>query len=326
MARSRRRRRRSSASQSPAPAPAPAHTHEPRRARPPSGGGGRHPAPEPREPRRPQGRGEPKLVKTTGQLEPFREQKLRSSLLRSGADRAHVDEIVDAVRRTLRDGMATTEVFNIAHRLLRHEARDTAARYSLQRAMQKLGPDGFPFEEFMAEVWRHEGFRVRQGARLQGRFVRHEVDLIGVKGKERRLGECKFRSQNDGKVDIKVALYVHARAADLKVIGFREFWLITNGRFTADALAYGSGVGLRLLGWDYPKGESLREQIDRAGMHPITVLSTLHQKEVTVLLRKGVVLCATLLREPEVVDELRLSRGRAEQLFREVDGLVEGGR
>ena len=271
-------------------------------------------------------RGEPKLVKTTGQIETFSEDKLRRSLSRSGASRGQVDNIVAAVKRRLRDGMATNEVFRIAHRELRHEGRDTAARYSLQRAIQRLGPDGFPFESFIGELWRREGYRVKTGVLLNGRFVRHEVDFVGVRGRERLLGECKFRSQSDGKVDIKVALYVHARAADLKVVGFREFWLITNGRFTADALSYGNGVGLRLLGWDHPKGESLREQIDRAGLHPITVLSTLHQKEQAVLLRKGVVLCATLLREPEVVDELRLSRGRAEQLFREVDGLVEGGR
>lgn len=316
MARSRRRRRRRSRGSSSAPPSSAIAAPTPSRAAPPPA---RPPLPDRR---RPLPRGEPKLVKTTGELEEFREQKLRNSLLRSGADRAHVDEIVGAVRRTLRDGMATTEVFHIAHRLLRHDRRDTAARYSLQRAIQKLGPDGFPFEKFLGELWRSEGFRVRCGARLQGKWVRHEVDLIGVRGQERRLGECKFRSQSDGKVDIKIALYVHARAADLKVIGFRDFWLITNGRFTKDALTYGEGVGLRMLSWDHPKGESLREMVDHAGLHPITVLSTLHQKEQAALLRKGVVLCAELKEEPELVEGLRLSRGRAEQLWREIEGLV----
>ncbi|MCA8975187.1 MAG: restriction endonuclease [Planctomycetes bacterium] len=275
-------------------------------------------------------RTEVKLVKTTGELEPFNEPKLRRSLARSGADNEQISEVVDTVRKQLRDGMATREVFNIAHRMLRQEHRDTAARYSLQRAIQQLGPDGFPFEEFIGELWRHEGFKVRTSARLQGRFVRHEVDVVGIRGtlakNTKRLAECKFRAQSGGKVDVKVALYVHARAADLKVTGFHEFWLITNGRFTKDALAYGTGVGMAMLAWNHPKGNGLRERVDKAGLHPVTALSSLHRKEQLVLLRKGVVLCASLLTRGGVVEELGLSARRTTALWREVEGLCEIGR
>ena len=265
---------------------------------------------------------EPKLVKTSGFLETFQERKLRASLARSGASRQEVEHAVDAVRKRLRDGMPTDEVFRIAHRALRHDRRPAAARYSLQRAILQLGPSGFPFERFIAELWQHEGYRARLGVRLQGRFVRHEVDIDATRGKERVLAECKFRGQSDGKVDIKVALYVFARARDLIPTGFRQFWLITNGRFTKDALAYGKGVGLRLLSWDYPKGDSLRERIDRAGLHPVTVLSSLQKAERQRLLRENIVLCTDLVRHPSVVDELGMSPHRARQLWQEVDGLV----
>lgn len=270
-------------------------------------------------------RSEPQLRKSTGLLEPFRESKLRRSLHRSGATRDQVDRTVDAVRERLHPGMPTTEIFRIAHRLLRHERRDLAARYSLQRALQRLGPDGFPFEKFIAELWRHHGFRTRTGVLLPGRYVRHEVDLVAERGRERELAECKWKSQSDGKVDVKVALYVHARADDLEVIGFDRFWLVTNGRFTGDALAYGEGVGLQMLGWDHPKGDGLRERIDRAGLHPVTVLTALHRHEQQVLLQRGVVLCAGLRERPGVLDELRLSDARRESLWREVEGLCGSG-
>lgn len=268
-------------------------------------------------------RGEPKLRKTTGQFEPFREQKLRHSLSRSGVGKDQVDDIVDAVRERLRDGMATTEVFRIAHRILRREGRDSAARYSLQRAIQQLGPDGFPFESFIAALWRSDGFRARTGLRLQGRFVRHEVDVIAKRGDETRLAECKFKVQSDGKVDIKIALYVHARAADLKAVHGGTFWLITNGRFTKDALSYGEGVGLRMLAWNHPKGNGLRERIDLSGLHPITALSSLQKKEQVALLREGVVL-ATALRDREgLVNELGMSANRTRELWREIEGLCD---
>jgi hypothetical protein len=134
-------------------------------------------------------RGKPHLLKTTGQIEPFREHKLRRSLRRSGASADQVERIVDAVRKRLHDGMATTEVFGIAHRLLRNERRDTAARYSLQRAIQRLGPEGFPFEKFVGELWRHEGYRVRTGVVLQGMYVRHEIDMVAERDGDRVLCE-----------------------------------------------------------------------------------------------------------------------------------------
>ncbi|MFO1077924.1 MAG: ATP cone domain-containing protein [Planctomycetota bacterium] len=265
---------------------------------------------------------EPKLTKTTGESEPFRESKLRSSLARSGADREQVREIVAAVKQRLRDGMPTDEVFKIARRMLQKEHRDAAARYSLQRAIQELGPDGFPFERFIAELWRHDGFSVRTGALMKGRLVRHDVDLYGHKDDERRLGECKFRAHNDGKVDIKIALYVHARAADLRAAAdFDEFWLITNGRFTRDALNYGEGVGLRMLAWNHPVGDGLRERIDRSGLHPVTALSSLHKTEQKKLLQQGVVLGSTLRRRAGLVAELGLGDARKKALWAEIDGL-----
>jgi hypothetical protein len=44
-----------------------------------------------------------------------------------------------------------------------------------------------------------------------------------------------------------------------------------------------------------------------------------------VLLKKGVVLCATLQQRPSVLDELRLSPGRAASLWQEVEGLCGSG-
>ncbi|MCA8952027.1 MAG: restriction endonuclease [Planctomycetes bacterium] len=266
-------------------------------------------------------RHEPQLTKTTGESEPFKEQKLRRSLTRSGADPDQVDEVVREVTKRLRDGMATTEVFRIAHRLLRRERRAAAARYSLQRAIQQLGPDGIPFEKFIAELWRSAGFRTRTGVRLQGRFVRHEVDIIAKRGDDSRFAECKFRSQNDGKVDIKVALYVFARAADIRTRWEGNFWLVTNGRFTKDALTYGEGVGLQLLAWDHPQGAGLRDQIDRAGLHPVTAISTLHHKEQLALLRRGIVLAAALRDQRDVIHELGISDRRSKELWREIDEL-----
>ena len=48
-------------------------------------------------------------------------------------------------------------------------------------------------------------------------------------------------------------MYVFGRAVDLDALRARtRFWLITNGRFSQDALRFGLGMRLHLLGWDVP--------------------------------------------------------------------------
>ncbi len=264
-------------------------------------------------------RRELKLKKSSGAEEPFRPTKLRKSLSRSGATRDQMREIVDAVEDSLRDGMPTTEIYRIAHKLLRRERRDLAARYSLQRAVQRLGPDGIPFEMFVARLWQGEGFRARTGVRIDGRFVRHEVDILARRDDELRFAECKFRSQSGGKVDIKVALYIHARSSDIRAKHKGSFWIVTNGRFTKDAITYGEGVGMNLLAWDHPADDSLRDRIDRLGLHPITAVASLQQKEQNTLLKRGVVVAATLLQRKGIVDELGLSQNRERELWNELE-------
>lgn len=139
--------------------------------------------------RGPEGGG-PRVWKGSGEREPFDERKLRRSLRRSGASPEQVDAAVASVRRELRDGMSTSRVFRLAHRALRALRRPTAARYALQRAIQELGPSGFPFEQFVGALGQAEGFRVRTNVVLPGRFVQHEVDLDAREGRERVLGEC----------------------------------------------------------------------------------------------------------------------------------------
>jgi hypothetical protein len=267
-----------------------------------------------------------RIVKTTGEEEAFDERKLMGSLRRAGASGADQARVLQEIRRQLRPGIPSSRLYRIAFQILRQAPKATAARYSLQRAMLELGPSGYPFERFLGELLRHEGWRVRTGARLKGRFVSHEVDFDARRGERRILGECKFRLDANGKVDVKTALYVYGRAQDLRAVpgGYSQFWLVTNGRFTNDAQRFGGGMGLYLLSWNHPKGDSLRERIDRAGLHPITCLTGLHKREKQDLLRAGLVVVADLHEAPRNLERLRLSPNRLRQVRREVDALCEG--
>jgi hypothetical protein len=277
---------------------------------------------------RPPRRQPPVLIrKESGAEEPFRDRKLRTSLRRVGATAAEIAEVLESVRAELRPGISTREVYRIAHRHLRRATGPKAARYSLQRALLELGPTGFPFESFVAALFDAEGFRTRVGVRLRGRFVTHEIDVLAERRGLRALAECKLRIRSEGKVDVRTAMYVYGRAVDLDAVGRdgAEFWLCTNGRFSADAIAYGEGMGLRLLGWNHPAGEGLRERVDRAGLHPITVLTTVPARARRALLERGIVLCRELLRRPQELRRAGVPAQRVDRVLAEARALCVDG-
>lgn len=267
------------------------------------------------------------IRKADGSREPFAPDKLLRSLRRAGASEADAQRVLERVVEDLQPGTTTKRLYRTAFAELRRRTPDPiAARYGLARAIVELGPSGYPFERFVAAVLCAEGHDVRVGVQLDGRFVSHEIDVEATDANGRtQLCECKFRNSEDGKVDVRTALYVYARSDDLRVRDYDHFWLVTNGRFTRDAWNYGTGMGLRLVSWLDPAGEGLKDRIERAGVHPVTCLTHLRKKDKRALLRRDVVLCRELLAKPDELDRLDLKRGAGKRALREAAAVVGEG-
>jgi hypothetical protein len=197
------------------------------------------------------------ITKADGEKEIFDPAKLRLSLEWAGAERGECDNILERVGADVRDGATTEDIYQHAFQLLRqHSAPAVAARYSIKRALFALGPSGFPFEQFFAEVLRAHGWKTQTGVALTGRCAPHEVDVLAEKDGFRVGVEAKFHNDAAGKTDIKDALYVYARYEDLKRAPeassrVREGWLVTNTRFTRNAIRYAQCSNLKLIGWDF---------------------------------------------------------------------------
>jgi ATP cone domain len=243
------------------------------------------------------------IIKSSGQAEQFDVEKLRNSLRRSGADETLVNQVLQELEGQWHEGISTKSIYKRAFKLLKRLHRPTAARYTLKQAMFDLGPTGFPFEDFFAEILKNRGYEVQTRVVLTGVCVRHEVDVMGEKDRALIWAECKYHPQPGSVSNVKIPLYFHSRFRDLQAqleknpdhAGWRsEGWLVTNTRFSDDAVQYGRCAGLHLIGWNYPSGGSLRELIDDAGLHPVTCLTTLTRREKSVLLEHGFVLSRTL--------------------------------
>lgn len=237
------------------------------------------------------------ITKADGERELFASSKLDTSLARAGAAPNVRADILKRVEAHIQDGMSTEEIYSHAFDILKDtHAPAVAARYSVKRAVFALGPSGFPFEQFFAEVLKAHGWSARTGITLNGRCAPHEVDVLAEKNGRRVGVEAKFHNDPGGKTDIKDALYVHARYQDLEKAPERssrvdEGWLVTNTRFTKNAIRYAQCTNLTLIAWDYPQGRGLLSMIEEARVHPLTCLTTLTDSEKRRLMDNKIVLC-----------------------------------
>lgn len=238
-----------------------------------------------------------KVKKASGVIENFSSMKLLDSLVRSGASQDQAEEIIDQVVSRIKPYTSTKKIFRLAHKYLRQYNRSSMLRYSLKNALTKLGPTGYPFERYVGELLRQYGYRVRVGLIMDGKCVRHEVDVYAERDRETVFIECKFRNSAESAPDVKVAMYFHSRFQDLRAAisprtEKKKFsgWLVTNTRFTSDALQYGSCSGLVLKSWRHPEKEGLEKMIEEKKMYPVTVMSGLSSAQIRKLMEHRIIL------------------------------------
>ncbi|MFC4633139.1 restriction endonuclease [Dokdonia ponticola] len=263
-----------------------------------------------------------KVQKSSGEKVDFSLPKLKKSLRHSGASEKDIQQIIDIVRDELYQGISTKEIYNRAFVLLKKKKSVFASKYKLKKAIYELGPTGFPFEHFIAEILSHSGYQVAVGQYVEGKCVSHEIDVIATKNTEKLFVECKFHGEEGRNCDVKIPLYIHSRYQDLMITQSQDCknagWVATNTRFTKDAIQYGQCVGLYLLSWDFPKGNGLKDRIDRIGLYPITVLTLLSNREKEFLLDRGIVLCKQLIVAAFYLDHLGISEKRKEHILNEL--------
>ncbi|MBW6481516.1 MAG: restriction endonuclease [Vicingaceae bacterium] len=272
------------------------------------------------------------ITKVSGLKVPFDKEKLKQSLLRSGATNEQAIGITNEVIEMLVDGMSTRKIYKTAFRLLRNVSRPVAARYKLKQAILELGPSGFPFEQFIAELLNFKGYKTRVGEIVKGHCVNHEIDVIAEKKEHHFMIECKFHNRQNYVCDVKIPLYIQSRFLDVETSWkqmdghaekFHQGWVITNTRFSEDAAQYGKCMNMNLVGWDYPKNNGLKDWIDSSGLHPVTCLTTITKREKQQLLDKKIVLCKNLHHNYSLLESIGVKQPRLQKVLDECAVLCE---
>lgn len=270
----------------------------------------------------------PDIIKTDGSIERWDGSKLLRSLRRAGASDTAAESIRQTIEATMSEREESTQIYRRAFMMLRREGRAAAARYSLRRALFEFGPSGHPFEDFVAELFKTEGWNVLPRQILQGQCVPHEVDVYAERNGEYLAAELKYHNNPGYKTDVKIALYVKARMDDIwanaKNGGTAKLdhgYLITNTKFTHQAIDYGNCSGITLIGWNYPHNGNLYDRIVASGLYPITTLTSLRKAEKRLLIDQNISTTELLRSRRELLREIGVAPERIGRIIMEIDML-----
>lgn len=271
------------------------------------------------------------IKKASGKKELFDIKKFRRSLKRSGANPRLISQLVRDIQKRS-DLLSTKAIYKYALQHLQQESPPVAARYNIKQALLQLGPAGFPFEKFVAELFNAQGYTTAINRIVQGHCVEHELDLIAQKNNQHFMVECKFHNRQRLKTDVKVTLYIKARFNDVErawldevkhTQEFHQVWIATNTKFTSVAIRYAECMNLKLLGWSYPKKNNLQELIDKLGVHPITALVSLTRQQQRMFIKEGFVLCRDARKHTDFLKRLGFTPHQIKKLVKESEAVCQ---
>jgi len=260
------------------------------------------------------------VTKASGEKEPFSEEKVITSIKRAGISDDIRDKVLSHVKSKIYDNIPTSEIYKHITEFLESSHPWSRSRYSLKQAIMDLGPTGYPFENFVAEILKSERYETQIRQILNGRCISHEIDVLATKNGAKAMIECKFHNSPGIKSDVHVSMYTKSRFDDIKdKHNLSEVWLATNTKVTSDGLIYAQCNNMKILSWSYPEGESLRDLIEKSQLHPITSLESINQSQKQKLLDQGIVLCKTICQNKNLIEELEISDDKKKNLEDELN-------
>jgi hypothetical protein len=276
------------------------------------------------------------VLNINGEKEPFSFRKIYKSARKAGVSKKTAQKIASTIEKEAFPGIETVGIFKRMRELLSEEPSKAAVlRFSLKEAMRKLGPSGFPFEQYIGEIFEKQGFQVKTNQIIPGFCCSYEIDFWAEKKNLIYIGECKYRNLSDGKVHSDIALSAFARFLDIQKggffnkNGFKSFniknLIITNTKFTDKTIKYAECVGIELLGWQYPLKAGLEKIIDKKRLYPITILPSFKRELLEFLVQKRMMLVGDIFTNnfEKAVKKNKITINNFKQLKEEANLLLE---
>jgi len=273
------------------------------------------------------------VINARGEAEPFSFRKVFASARRAGASNKIATEIALKIRSEIAPGTKTSDIFRMVREMLAEHDYTSAVRFNLKEAIRRFGSSGFPFEKYIAGIYARMGYRVDLNKKIKGKCVAHEIDFIAKKEKEVIIGECKYRISPGDRVDVKNCLANYARLIDLQEGNYLKNFqgmdiksvIITNAKFTNQAIKYSKCIGMDLIGWRYPTSGGLEEMIESQKLYPITILPSFKGILTNLLSMQDKILIQDILKEDikKLAEKSGIQESKLEPLISEAKNLIQ---
>lgn len=229
------------------------------------------------------------VIKKDKTKELYSEDKVIRSLKNVGAGEKTIKEILEKINKNLPEIITTKKLYQFIFEELSKIEKTQSYKYNLKKGIEKLGPTGYPFEKFIAHLLKLHGYTAHHNLFLQGRCLTYEIDILAEKENKLYVGECKFHTFR--KNDLHVVLYSYARFLDIKEKLEKESYplIVTNTKFTTEAIKFAECYNIKLIAWNYPK-ENLHFLIENKKAYPITIFPEIPKKALENLFNYDIVL------------------------------------
>jgi len=159
---------------------------------------------------------------------------------------------------------------------------------------------------------------------MQGKCITHEVDVTAEDDKDLFIIEAKYHNSRGTRSDVKTVLYTYARFLDIKSNKKKDInyepWLITNTKFTSQAIKYSECQSIKVTGWNYPKKESLNNLIEEKNLYPVTAIPSVNRYAREQFSKAGIYFASDLKRFSS--QKLKERFGIFEDLARKIENEV----
>ena len=276
------------------------------------------------------------VVNARGKKEVFSYEKVYHSAVRSGASKDLAQEIAKVIEKEAYPGIKTSMIYSKIKRLLKKKSFKSSLRFSLREGMRKLGPTGFPFEKYVGRALEELNFKVKINQYLPGKCIsEYEIDFIAQKENIIYIGECKYRNVFGDRVSSIDALVNYARFLDIKDgLFFKtkqysnyqiKSMMVTNAKFTGNALNYLKCKNIDAFGWRYPKNKGLEQIIEENKLYPITILPSLKGRMKDIFVSKSLMLAKDVLEIDldQLSQTFNISKNEFDSLIRESKILLD---
>jgi hypothetical protein len=268
------------------------------------------------------------VTKWDGRRERYDRAKVVRTLARLCVPTPLAGEIADQVERQLHDGISTTKIADLVRQELERHSALVAFRQDLRSALARM-QGGADFEAFVRLVFASQGYTVHSSRTIQGETGRHEVDGILEQEGHFTLLEIKHHRDPHHRVSFDVINTARTKWTDIqehrrkafRQPGFDGFLVVTNARFTENAVQHAEESGIQLVGWNVPSGRGLEQLIEEKQVYPITTIGELVDAERDAITGEGILTLQQLLKDAKP-RRLGLPKNRIAQLKKEAQRIL----